>query len=446
MRSVPEALRGREEVGLGRRPSPDLEPSEAAEPKAGLVEGELEVPRKPSATWTGHSKTSSPLRGASGKAPSWLPQAEKKGRCRDSFRFSTGVMRGSGTMVTLPRLGTIRTHETTEALARKIVEGKARILSATVSRTAQRWFVSFTVEVDPNLPDRHPRPGTAVGVDVGLKALVTAVDHRGQVIPVPGPRPLRTALRRLRRASRAQSRKQKGSANRQKSARRLARIHARIANCRGTPRSQLRGDPCRLDALHQLTKRLAARYETMVVEDLNVAGMLGNRRGTPRSQLRGDPRRLARSLADRAFGELRRQLGSKTGWRSGRVIVADRFFPSSKTCSAGGTVKAKRSLDERVFTGEGCGLVIDRDVNAAKNLLAGSGRGAGGAEGRPSLAGHTAITGVPAKPASRGAKQEPGTAQAGKTGTARGPHEAGFVGYPATEQSVAVSRVVTHDH
>jgi hypothetical protein len=155
-------------------------------------------------------------------------------------------MRCSGTTVTLPRLGTIRTHESTEALARKIVEGKARILSATVSRSAQRWFVSFTVEVDPNLPDRHPRPGTAVGVDVGLKALVTAVDHRGQVIPVPGPRPLRSALRRLRRASRAHSRKQKGSANRQKSARRLARIHARIANCRGTPRSQLRGDPRRL--------------------------------------------------------------------------------------------------------------------------------------------------------------------------------------------------------
>jgi transposase len=111
---------------------------------------------------------------------------------------------------------------------------------------------------------------------------------------------------------------------------------------------------------------------------------------------------LARSLADRAFGELRRQLSSKTSWHGGRLIVADRFFPSSKTCSAGGMVKAKRSLDERVFACEGCGLVIDRDVNAAKNLLAGSGRGAGGVEGRPSLAGHTAITGVPAKLASWG--------------------------------------------
>jgi IS605 OrfB family transposase len=187
------------------------------------------------------------------------------------------------------------------------------------------------------------------------------------------------------------------------------------------------GTPCRLDALHQVTTRLASRYETVVVEDLNVAGMLGNRRGTPRSQLRGDPRRLARSLADRAFGTLRWQLSYKTSWRGGRLIVADRFFPSSKTCSACGMVKAKLSLAERVFTCERCGLVIDRDVNAARNLLvlavSGTERvNACGAEVRPGgNAGHTAM------------KQEPGAAQAGKTGTATG-------------QLVAVGRLVTHDH
>jgi putative transposase len=308
--------------------------------------------RKPSATWTGHSKLSRLQEGRAERSPGF-PKRKKKGRCRDSFRFSTGVMRCSGTTVTLPRLGTIRTHETTEALARKIAEGKARILSATVSRSAQRWFVSFTVEVDRDLPDRHPRPGTAVGVDVGLKALVTAVDHRGRAIQVPGPRPLRTALRRLRRACRAHSRKQKGSANRQKGARRLARLHTRITNCRGTPRSQLRGDPWR----------------------------------------------LARSLADRAFGTLRWQLSYKTSWRGGRLIVADRFFPSSKTCSACGMVKAKLSLAERVYWCEGCGLVIGRDVNAARNLLvlavSGTERvSACGAEVRPGgNAGHTANRG-----------------------------------------------------
>ena len=184
----------------------------------------------------------------------------------------------------------------------------------------------------------------------------------------------------------------------------------------GTPRSQLGGDPLRLDAIHKATTLLASRYETVVVEDLNVAGMLRNRR-------------LARSLSDQSFGTVRQQLGYQTAWRGGRLIVADRFLPSSKTCSACGMAKAKLSLAERVYRCEGCGLVIDRDVNAARNLLmlAVSGRGAGGAEVRPGLAGRTAT------------KQEPGAAEAGKTGTAtRGPHEASFVGCPATGQLVAV--------
>ncbi len=167
-----------------------------------------------------------------------FPRSKKKGRCRDSFRFSTGVMRCSGSTVTLPRLGTIRTHEPTMALAGKIAEGKARILSTTVSRTAQRWFVSFTVEVEREVPERHRRPQTAVGIDLGISSLITAVDHQGKVIQFPRSQAAR--LRRLRRASRAHPCKQKGSANRRKSTRRLARIYARIANCR-------------LDALHKAT-------------------------------------------------------------------------------------------------------------------------------------------------------------------------------------------------
>ncbi len=244
-----------------------------------------------------------------------FPRYRKKGRCRDSCRFSTGVMRCSGSTVTLPRLGTIRTHEPTEALAGKIAEGKARILSATVSRSAQRWFVSFAVEVEREVPDRHRRPRTAVGLDLGIASLITAVDQRGRVIRFPGPQPLRAALRRLRRASRAHSRKKTGSANRRKSARRLARIHAQIANLR-------------LNAMHKATTWLAARYETVVVEDLNVVGMLRNRR-------------LARSLADQSFGTVRHQLGYKAVWCGGRLLVAERFFPSSTTCSGCGTVKAK---------------------------------------------------------------------------------------------------------
>ena len=222
------------------------------------------------------------------------------GRCRDSFRL-TGTLRcGRGT-VTLPRLGVIRTHESTRKLARRLEDGTARILSATVSRTAQRWHVSFTVEVDRAVPDRHPRPGTAIGIDLGVKSLLTGADDTGRVITVPGPRPLRAGLRRLRRAARAHARKKPGSAGRRKAAARLARLHARVANLRA-------------DALHKATSMLAARYETIVVEDLNVAGMTRNRR-------------LARAIADQGFGTARRMLAYKTAWQGGTLVLADRWYP-----------------------------------------------------------------------------------------------------------------------
>jgi putative transposase len=167
--------------------------------------------------------------------------------------------------VTLPRLGTLKTCEPTATLARKIDTGTARILSATVSRTAQRWFVSFTVEVERDVPGRHARPGTAVGVDLGVRTLLTGADDRGRLIEVAGPKSLRAGLRKMRRASRAHSRRQPGSAGRRKGAARLARIHARVASLRA-------------DALHKATTALSARYETVVVEDLNVTGMIANRR------------------------------------------------------------------------------------------------------------------------------------------------------------------------
>ena len=229
-----------------------------------------------------------------------FPRFKKRGRCRDSFRL-TGTLRcGRGT-VTLPRLGVIRTHESTRKLARRLEDGTARILSATVSRTAQRWFVSFTVEVDRAVPNRHARPGTAIGIDLGVKSLLTGADDTGRVITVPGPRPLRAGLRRLRRASRAHARTKPGSAGRRRAAARLARLHARVANLRA-------------DALHKATSMLAGRYETIVVEDLNVAGMTRNRR-------------LARAIADQGFGTARRMLGYKTAWQGGRLVLADRWYP-----------------------------------------------------------------------------------------------------------------------
>jgi IS605 OrfB family transposase len=156
----------------------------------------------------------------------------------------------------------------------------------------------------------------------------------------------------------------------------LGRAHARVANLRR-------------DHLHKLTTRLVGDHGTIVVEDLNVAGMLRNRH-------------LARAIADAGLGELRRQLASKTTWHGSALQVADRFYPSSKTCSGCGWVKAKLTLSERVFRCEdpACGLVADRDLNAARNLaglvvaVAGSGpetRNARGADVGPGLAGRSAV-------------------------------------------------------
>jgi putative transposase len=329
-----------------------------------------------------------------------FPRFKKRGRCKDSFRFGTGVMRCAGSTVILPRLGAIGTHESTRKLARRLENGTARILSATVSRTAQRWFVSFTVEVDRAVPGRHARPGSAIGIDLGVKALLTGVDDDGKVITVAGPRALRSSLRRLRRASRAHSRTQPGSASRRKSAARLARIHARVRSVRG-------------GALHNATTDLATRYETVVAEDLNVAGMIRNRQ-------------LARAVADQGFGQARRMLGYKTTWRGGQLIIAGRWFPSSKMCSGCGAVKAKLALSERTYICASCGLILDRDVNAAANLLklAASGAESQNAPGgtvRPGLAGRVPM------------KEEPGTATAGQTGTASG-------------QPLAAGQKLTHAH
>lgn len=310
-----------------------------------------------------------------------FPRFKKRGKCKDSFRLSTGAMRCVGSTVTLPKLGTIATHESTRKLARRLEQGTGRILSATVSRTAQRWHVSFTVETERTVPARHAWPGSVVGVDLGVRTLLTGTDDAGRIITVEGPKALRSSLRKLRQANRACSRKIRGSANRRKAAARLARIHARIANIRA-------------DALHKTTTVLATRYETVVVENLNVTGMLTNRR-------------LARAIADQGFGTSRQMLGYKTVWNGGRLIVADRWYPSSKMCAACRATKAKLALSERIFTCEVCGLVANRDVNAARNLLVlaasvAESINACGSQIRPGPAGHG------------GMKQEPGTANCGQ--------------------------------
>ena len=177
---------------------------------------------------------------------------------------------------------------------------------------------------------------------IGVRTL--RAGSTGNIIVIGGPEALRTSLRKLRRASRAHSRKANGSANRRKAAAKLARVHARVANVRA-------------DALHKATTALARGYQTIVCEDLHVAGMVRNRR-------------LARAIADQGFGQARRMLAYKTAWNGGQLIVADRWYPSSKKCSGCGAVKTKLALSERTYRCEHCGLALDRDINAARNLAA----------------------------------------------------------------------------
>ena len=143
-------------------------------------------------------------------------------------------------------------------------------------------------------------------------------------------------------ANQSYSRTKRGSGGRKKAARRLGKMHARVAHLR-------------TNLLHNITTQLARGYTSITIEDLNVTGML---------QLRA----LAAHVSDAAFGQFRRQLEYKAAWYGTKVVVADRWFPSSKTCSGCGTINAALTLSDRVYDCAACALVIDRDVNAAVNL------------------------------------------------------------------------------
>lgn len=258
------------------------------------------------------------------------PQFRRKG-VHDRFTLTNDQFSVDGSRIRIPNLGWVRMRET--------LRFAGKIMSATVSRVADRWFVSVTVETqdDSHLPKAENQG--AVGVDLGVSALATL--STGEA-PIPGPKPHKALLGRLRRLSRSLSRKQKGSANRKKAKATLARLHARISCLRS-------------DALHKLTSDLARRFHTIGIEDLNVRGMTKNRH-------------LARSVADMGFFEFRRQLEYKAAMRGGVVVVADRWFASSKTCSCCGYKMDALPLSVRAWTCPTCGTPHDRDVNAAINL------------------------------------------------------------------------------
>ena len=205
-----------------------------------------------------------------------------------------------------------------------------------------RWWNANKDELAAPVSVSAPRGGV-VGVDLGVKNLATLSD--GTVIP--NPRALGARLKALRKAQQALSRKVMGSNRREKAKERVAKLHARVADARA-------------DVLNKATTMIASNYSVVRIEDLNVAGMVKNRS-------------IARSLSDAALGEFRRQLEYKTARSGAALRVVDRWYPSSKTCSNCGTVKAKLSLSERTFNCDACGASMDRDLNAAINIeVAGS--------------------------------------------------------------------------
>ncbi|MBM6980868.1 MAG: transposase [Bifidobacterium thermophilum] len=258
-----------------------------------------------------------------------FPRFKSRRASRPAFAYTTGsfgLVQGDPRALRLPRIGHVRCME--DVTAR--VNGR-RVLRMTISERCGRWFASLTVEEPPAEPAPGPPKLGAVGVDLGIKALATLSD--GTV--VGNPKPLKRAMRRL-------SKTRKGPGRRDRQRRRVARLNRRVADIRN-------------DAAHKLTTRLAASYSEIHIEDLNVQGMMANHR-------------LAGAVADAGFYELRRQLEYKCKRTGARLVIVDRWYPSSKRCSNCGMVKAKLSLGERTYVCDGCGYAADRDLNAAVNL------------------------------------------------------------------------------
>jgi putative transposase len=255
------------------------------------------------------------------------PRFKKRG-IHDSFYVGGDQVEVQGKRVRFPKLGWVRMRES--------LRFSGKIHSATVSRKADHWYVSLSVELSEMLKPCESQEG--VGVDLGINRLATL--SNGETFE--GPKPLKNKLKKLRRRSRQLSRKKQGSKNRQKARLKLARLHLRIRNIR-------------LDALHKLTSYLTTSFDLTVIEDLNVRGMVRNRR-------------LSRAIHDMGFHEFRRQLGYKSTLRGCPYVAVDRWLPSSKMFGRCNVVQEDLSLGERTFRCEACGLVIDRDINAAHNI------------------------------------------------------------------------------
>jgi putative transposase len=291
-----------------------------------------------------------------------FPDFKRKRRCSESVFFQHPRLLDDRRVEFTRTLGPMRVKERMTKLLRLLEhDEEARITRATITRRGRHYYVSFAVTRSRALKVRQPRqPNHVIGVDVGLAYQATlSSEHL-----FPNLRPLQHNLKRLRRLQRKLDRQRRAnnpsnylqdgrvrpgktswakSKRMRETERLIARLHERVAEHRR-------------HGSHHLTSLLVKRYGVIGAEALNVKGLLANKR-------------LARSITDVGWGVIVEQLRYKTDWSDGSILVlADRFYPSSKTCSACGSVKAKLDLSERVFTCDQCGHVQNRDVNASINL------------------------------------------------------------------------------
>ena len=258
------------------------------------------------------------------------PRFKCKGKSRDSFRLQNNGFSVGTNYITLAKLGDVKLKEC------DYIPVDAKMNNVTVSRQADRYFASVNCEIDIPEPKK---PESVIGLDVGIKTLV--VVSNGQTFK--NPKNTRKFAKKLRRRQRRLSRRVKGSNNRKKAIGEVQKLHYKISNCRR-------------DNLHKITSNLVkTKPRWIVIEDLNVKGMLKNRN-------------LSKSVADASFCEIKRQLEYKTKWYGGEVVKINRFFPSSKLCSKCGFVHKGLTLKDRIFVCPVCGHTQDRDEQACQSV------------------------------------------------------------------------------
>lgn len=262
-----------------------------------------------------------------GDAKKGYPKFKSRKGSRKSFRMDGTRVKVDGNWLKLERL-----DEPINMAEMLRFDGEIR--SAIISEGTSHWYVAISVEVKP---PEHKHPQKSVGIDLGVKTLATLSDG----IRFENQRPLRSKLRKLKKLNQELSRREKGSGRWKRTKAKLAKLHKRIANRR-------------LDYQHKMTTEIARAYKVIGMEDLNVVGMLKNHR-------------LALSIADAGFGEIARQLGYKSEWYGGYLVKIDRFFPSSKLCRHCCCINQELKLSDRKWVCD-CGVVLDRDRNAAINI------------------------------------------------------------------------------